>query len=133
MRDPAYWRKLAGAPFTSRRTCLSTPVNRYDLWNTANYANPHPLYTRMREEGPLVRLYDPNQQMYVWLATRYKEAVELLRDSRFTKDIRKLPESVRERFQAADILSQLNQHMLSSDPPDHTRLRSLVAKAFTPR
>jgi cytochrome P450 len=112
---------------------LSTPVNRHDLWSPEARANPLPLYARMRREAPVVRLYDPHQRIPVWVVSRYKGAVELLRDTRFVKDTRKLSEAARERFMHVDLLAQLNQHMLSSDPPDHTRLRSLVAKAFTPR
>jgi cytochrome P450 len=112
---------------------LSTTSNRYDLWAPETRANPLPLYARMREEAPLVRLFDPHQQLPVWVATRYKDAVELLRDPRFTKDMRKLPETSRARQIRTDTMQALNQHMLMADPPDHTRLRTLVSKAFNPR
>jgi cytochrome P450 len=108
---------------------LNTLPNRYDLWAPEVRKNPLPLYARMRQEAPVVRLIDPHQNIPVWVVTRYKDVVEFLRDPRFTKDVRKLPEGKRPgKMQARDGLSQ---HMLAADPPDHTRLRTLVSKAFT--
>jgi len=112
---------------------LSTTDTRYDPWAPEARANPLPLYARMRQEAPAVRVFDAARNMPVWVVTGYKEAVELLRDSRFTKDSNKLPESSPERQRRSGDLNPLTRHMLSVDPPDHTRLRSLVAKAFTPR
>jgi cytochrome P450 len=112
---------------------LSTSSNRYDLWAPETRANPLPLYARMRQEAPVVRLFDPRQQVPMWLVTRYQDAVEVLRDPRFIKDVRKVPETLRARKLRSDTLGALNEHMLAADPPDHTRLRTLVSKAFTPR
>ena len=104
-----------------------------ELWAPHTRANPLPLYARMRQEAPLVRLMDPYTGLPVWMVTRYKDAVELLRDPRFSKDVRKLPEGSPSRTVMRDSMQTLNQHMLMADPPDHTRLRTLVSKAFTPR
>ncbi len=112
---------------------MSTHANRYDLWAPETRANPLPLYARMRQEAPLVRLVDPYFQLPVWVATRYRDAVELMRDPRFTKDMNKLPESSPSTKLRTASVQAINQHMLMSDPPDHTRLRTLVSKAFTPR
>ena len=110
-----------------------TSPNRYDLWAPEVRANPLPLYARMRQEAPLVRLVDPYQGLPLWVTTRYKDSVELLRDPRFTKDVRKLPASAPARTGLRSELQAITQHMLMADPPDHTRLRTLVSKAFTPR
>ena len=68
----------------------------------------------------------------VWLVTRYEEAKALLADPRLSKDNKKLqtlfPPNHNGAFQ-----SSMNSNMLQSDPPDHTRLRKLVAKAFIAR
>ncbi|MFL5354818.1 cytochrome P450 [Archangium sp.] len=113
---------------------MSTNSNRFDLWAPQTRANPLPLYARMRQEAPVVRLVDPNTGVPVWMVTGYKDAVDLLRDSRFTKDSRKLPDgSPAKQLRANAIQQALSQHMLMADPPDHTRLRTLVSKAFTPR
>ncbi|QRK13478.1 cytochrome P450 [Archangium violaceum] len=87
----------------------------------------------MRQEAPLVRLFDPNLNIPVWVATRYKDVVDLVRDPRFTKDMRKLPDGSPSKLRRIDSMEVINRHMLSSDPPDHTRLRTIVSKAFTPR
>jgi cytochrome P450 PksS len=108
------------------------PENRYDLWSPASRTNPLPIYARMRQEAPLVRLVDPNRDMPIWLVTRYQDAVEVLREKHLTKDFRKLEEPARSRY-ATPGLDVLGQQMLMTDPPDHTRLRSLVSKAFTSR
>ncbi|MFY0571440.1 cytochrome P450 family protein [Archangium lansingense] len=112
---------------------MSSSTNRYDLWAPETRANPLPVYARMRQEAPLVRLVDPYYKTPVWVATRYKDAVDLMRDARFTKDIQKVPEDSPSRQLRTKSMEAINQHMLSVDPPDHTRLRTLVSKAFTPR
>lgn len=104
-----------------------------ELWAPQTRANPLPFYARMRQEAPLVRLMDPYNGLPVWMVTRYKDAVEMLRDPRFSKDMRKVPENSPSRTLMRDSMQALNQHMLMADPPDHTRLRTLVSKAFTPR
>ncbi len=112
---------------------MSTSTHRHDLWAPEARANPLPVYARMRQEAPLVRLFDPYYKVPVWVATRYKDAVELIRDPRFTKDMRKLPDDSPSKQLRSGESDVFNQHMLSADPPDHTRLRTLVSKAFTPR
>jgi cytochrome P450 PksS len=67
------------------------------------------------------------------VVSRYKDTVELLRDPRFTKDRYKLSEAARLRYFRLSETAQLDKHMLNADPPAHTRLRSLVAQAFTAR
>ncbi|HUC59580.1 MAG TPA: cytochrome P450 [Streptosporangiaceae bacterium] len=68
-----------------------------------------------------------------WLITPYEENREALADPRLSKDwvSHLLPEG----FAADDdpVRRYLNRHLLNLDPPDHTRLRRLVGKAFTPR
>ncbi len=70
-----------------------------------------------------------------WLVTRYDDVVALLKDERFIKDRR----AALTRDQAArqpwipSAFRPLERNMLDVDPPDHTRLRGLVHKAFTPR
>ena len=106
--------------------------NTYDLWAPAHRANPRPLYARIRQEAPVVRLVDPVQRMPIWLVSRYTDVVAVLRDGRLKKDPRELSEQARSRFFGTS-QDALLRHMLAADPPNHTRLRSLVSRAFTSR
>ncbi|WNG47084.1 cytochrome P450 [Archangium minus] len=106
--------------------------NAYELWTPAHRADPRPVYARMQQEARVVRLVEPFQQMPFWLVSRYQDVVPLLRDDRLTKDPYKLSEQARAQF-LRYTHDGLSRHMLFSDPPDHTRLRTLVSQAFTPR
>jgi cytochrome P450 len=67
-----------------------------------------------------------------WLITDYAEARSLLDDRRLSKDVRR----AREFFPPGKLnayRTRLSEHMLNDDPPNHTRLRRLVNKAFTSR
>jgi pimeloyl-[acyl-carrier protein] synthase len=91
-------------------------------------ANPYPFYHRLRAEDPVHRstlLPD------TWILTHYADVVTVLRDSRF--DRHDTENFFRERFGDGPLISVFTKWMLFRDPPDHTRLRTLVNKAFTPR
>lgn len=97
-------------------------------------ANPHPMYRALREQRPV----HWNDVMESWVFTRYDDVDAVLMDPRFSADRRRASN----RFaQMAEQQRQQQdfgpfgrvQTMLSSDPPEHTRLRRLVSKAFTPR
>ncbi len=95
-------------------------------------ANPYPMYRALREPSPIS--WSP--LMEVWIFTRYDDVVAVLNDSRFSADRRqarnRFSEMVAQREQELGPFAR-TQTMLSSDPPNHTRLRRLVSKAFTPR
>jgi cytochrome P450 len=100
------------------------------------FQDPYQVYDRLREAGPVHPMRTPDG-IDVWVITRYEEAKEALSDARFTKDFAGVPDifaqqstgiSAHEAY--TDILTK---HMLFADPPDHTRLRELSAKAFTRR
>lgn len=112
---------------------MNEPVNRFDLWGEQARIDPLPILARMRAEAPVVRLFDPHQGAAEWVVTRYADVAALLKDPRFTKDKRKLSAPARERYFRVSELDRLDKHMLFQDPPDHTRLKALVVKAFTPR
>ncbi|MET9012804.1 cytochrome P450 [Streptomyces olivaceoviridis] len=95
-------------------------------------ADPFPLYRRLREEGPVRRAIIAGG-LDAWLVTRYEDGLAALSDPRLSSDVRdasdpRLIEQLPE-FERESMLST----MLRSDPPDHTRLRRLVSKAFTAR
>lgn len=107
----------------------------YDIWAPEHRANPHPLYARMRREAPVYRTVSQVTGKPVWFFTRYDDCVAVLKDSRFGKEIDKAhtPEPAAGESVAPDELAVANRNMLSIDPPDHTRLRGLVHRAFTPQ
>ncbi len=117
-----------------------TKYSKYDIWAQETRNNPHPLYRRMRQEDPVFRVIDGLGQT-VWFFTRYEDSVAVLKDGRLIKDVRKnLPPEVFEKqfgggnpfADSQSPFDAINRHMLNQDPPDHTRLRGLVHKAFTP-
>jgi pimeloyl-[acyl-carrier protein] synthase len=90
------------------------------------HANPYPFYRRLREEDPVHA-----SPLGIWVLTRYEDAVMVLRDARFGREgIAELQEA---RLGAARARPKNSRDMLFRDPPDHTRLRALVSRAFTPR
>jgi pimeloyl-[acyl-carrier protein] synthase len=86
--------------------------------------DPYPTYHRLRAEDP-VHL----SPLGFWVLTRYEDVVAALRDPRLGKEA--IASFVAARFGAP--VPAVGLSMLDRDPPDHTRLRGLVSKAFTPR
>ena len=73
----------------------------------------------------------------MWFITGYDDVVKVLKDERFVNDARKhLPPEIVTRYMPLEpdpAWATISQNLISLDPPDHTRLRSLVHKAFTPQ
>ena len=95
-------------------------------------ADPYPLYHRLRSDDP-VRWDAP---LNAWVVTRYADIQSALGDARLSAErinlaTEWLPEAMRETL--GPVFRALSRQMLFLDPPDHTRLRGLVNKAFTPR
>ncbi|MCY1081394.1 cytochrome P450 family protein [Archangium lansingense] len=97
-------------------------------------ANPYPFYARLREEAPVFRIKGPANEVG-WLVTRYDDAAMVLKHASASKDRlgNMTPEQRAKVPWFVNLFEPLSQNMLSRDPPDHTRLRSLVHKAFTPK
>ena len=108
-----------------------SPVQTDTVQFGADYfQDPLAYFSRMRAEGPVRPAVLPHGDR-VWLVTRYAEVRAALADPRLHKDwAGKLtgPDWVPD-----EVTGYLNMHMLNADPPDHTRLRKLVSKAFTAR
>ncbi|MEU4655719.1 cytochrome P450 [Streptomyces sp. NPDC023723] len=106
----------------------------FDPWDPAFLADPRPAYAELRARGR-VHHYAPTNQ---WLVPHHADVSALLRD-------RRLGRTYQHRFSheefgrtppppAHEPFHTLNDHgMLDLEPPDHTRIRRLVSKAFTPR
>ncbi|MGW1166244.1 cytochrome P450 [Streptomyces sp. NPDC002550] len=106
----------------------------FDPWDPAFLADPYPAYAELRARGRVIR-YEPTDQ---WLVPHHADVAALLRDRRLGRTYhhrfsheefgRTAPPPEHEPFHT------LNNHgMLDLEPPDHTRIRRLVSKAFTPR
>jgi cytochrome P450 PksS len=107
---------------------------KLDLVGQAFKANPYPTYARLRHEAPVFRVRLPDGRQ-AWLISRYGDVMAALKDSRLVKDRRRVATHHRMQFERfiEPLFKSLQFNMLDLDPPDHTRLRGLVHKAFTPR
>ncbi|RKN61956.1 cytochrome P450 [Streptomyces klenkii] len=106
----------------------------FDPWSPQSVADPYPGYARLRAAGR-AHWFEPSRQ---WLVPHYEDVRALLRDRRLGRTYlhrfsheefgRTAPPAAHEPFHV------LNGHgLLDLEPPDHTRIRRLVSKAFTPR
>lgn len=98
--------------------------------------NPYPTYTRLRAQEPVHRLTTGPDGPRIWLVTRHEDVEQVLRDPRIAKDLRNALSA--DQFAALPPIPGVMKllfwdHLLAKDPPDHTRLRKLVSKSFTPR
>jgi cytochrome P450 len=101
-----------------------------DFADPAFQANPHLAYAHWRQSSPVRRMRLPNG-IDAWLITRYEDARRALTDPRLSK-ARPVGQATSTAMLPA-IGAAVSHHMLSADPPDHTRLRRLVSGAFTAR
>jgi cytochrome P450 len=97
-------------------------------------SDPYPYYRRLRERDPVHRSFGASG----WVLTRHDDIVGVLSDRAYSSDERNWVRY--RRMMGRDVRSGLPDpyvdgviSMLRIDPPDHTRLRTLVSKAFTPR
>ena len=105
-----------------------------DIASPAFKADPGAACARLRAERPVVRLRVPGVADEAYLVTRYDDAIAVLRDERFAKDVRNArdPGDTGLPWMPKAVL-RLRQHMLESDGDDHRRVRSLVRDTFAPR
>ncbi|WP_324192911.1 cytochrome P450 [Nocardia transvalensis] len=98
--------------------------------------NPYPIYDELRRHGPIHHVHLPNG-LTAWLVLDYDVARQVMTDDRIRKNSAVLATITARQRRDTDtygaMSTDLLEHMLSSDPPDHTRLRRLVNKAFTGR
>ena len=105
-----------------------------ELDSPAFHADPYPVYARLREEAPVYW----SDTVGAWLLTRYDDVIATIRDpghfsnrGRFSAVLDRLSPDDRPTFRPLE--SHFSVGLIGSDPPDHTRLRGLVNRAFTPR
>ncbi|WP_427920544.1 cytochrome P450 family protein [Streptomyces sp. cg40] len=111
----------------------SIPAPELFTWEFAT--NPYPAYAWLREHAPVHRTRLPSG-VEAWLVTRYADAKQALADPRLSKNPAHHDEPAHAKGKTGipgERKAELMTHLLNIDPPDHTRLRRLVSKAFTPR
>ncbi len=99
--------------------------------------NPPKVYAELREMGPVVRALVPNQGA-LWLVTRYADVRKLFGDRRLCRDLQialsdVLPAESPVAANLRALTPAVRDILMALDPPDHTRLRKFVHRAFTPR
>jgi hypothetical protein len=103
-----------------------------DLQSPANVRDPFPVYRWLRDHEPVHR----SESLGAWVVTRYSDVLEVFdQPQRFSSDrFRKADERhASDRPAVRDVVAVLRDWLVFRDPPDHTRLRALLQKTFTPR
>jgi len=110
-------------------TTQQAQVPDFNLLDPAFIANPYPIYHRLRAMAPVWR-----SPIGFNVVTRYDTAALVLRDRRFGKNyVENITKNYGPQIVDEPAYASMSRTMLVLDPPDHTRLRSLVTKAFTAR
>src|SRR3954447_17948524 len=120
---------------TSPTSFEFTGLLSQDLGRPEHKTDPYPFYRWLREQQPV------HQGVYGdWIVTRYADTVQVLRDPLFSSDnmghneqFKAIRPMLEEQPAIAPLLTLQEKAMLMMDPPDHTRLRRLVSKAFSTR
>jgi cytochrome P450 len=94
-------------------------------------ADPYPFYTAMRERGPVSKA--SYLGLPAWVVTGYDEVRQLIDDRRLSLNPENGTAAARAVPWVDPDLFGRSRGLLTTDPPDHTRLRRLINKAFTPR
>ena len=107
-------------------------LDQLSLFYQAKLPDPYPVYHQLRSEDPA----HWSDLINAWILTRYDDVRSVSNDPRFSSMrahyfMDQLPEIAQERMRPLG--HQLALWLIHLDPPDHTRVRSLVHKAFAPR
>ena len=110
------------------------PLEGLDFYDPAFLADPYPVLGRVREATPIFR----NPLTGTWMLTRFDDVYETLRDRRLGRAYDHLySHEELGQTEPDPRWARFHQHekwsLLSLEPPDHTRIRKLVSKVFTPR
>lgn len=106
-------------------------MTQYDLNSAEFNANPYPTYDQLRRNDPVFWSVENGY----WILSRYADIVSLIQNPQLSSNrigahAGRMPAQAKEHFRP--FFTAVSSWMLMIDPPDHTRLRGLVNKAFTP-
>src|SRR3954451_8425692 len=101
---------------------LETDLTTADPFAPEHREDPWPLYHLLQEQSPVHRFPSGG-----WFLTRYADCDEVLRDRRFGSDPAKLNDRAKQYIGDNEVYRPGSNVILFMDPPDHTRLRSLVS------
>lgn len=102
-----------------------------DLYEDVMFRNPHPRYRELRERAPLSLAKTSLGPEGTWLLTRYDDVMTVHTDARFSSE-HPVPTGLKGML-LPRFAHLLLDSMVFKDDPDHTRLRRLVNRAFTPK
>jgi cytochrome P450 len=107
----------------------------FDPTSPEHRPDPYPLLHRMREQAPVYRHVNPASGRAFWYLTRYADVQRALRDPDIGRQLDRLPDELAalHRRWEFDPLAMVRRNVFNLDPPDHTRLRRLMAPAFGAR
>ncbi|MFH8533390.1 cytochrome P450 [Streptomyces tendae] len=108
------------------KATLPTPT---EIDSQELFQDPYAVYGRLREEHPVHRIIGTDG-LPAWLVTRFDDVRQAIADPRLSLDKRN---ATPDGYRGMALPPALDANLLNMDPPDHTRIRRLVAKAFTPR
>ena len=123
----AVWKPIEVTMNEHVQTATSEPL--FNPLSPEFIRDPYPHYERMRTTDPMHLT-----PLGMFVASRHAEASLVLRDKRFGKDFAE--RTIRRygpKIMDEPVFRSMSHWMLQQDPPDHTRLRGLVVKAFTAR
>lgn len=111
-------------------------LDEHGLFSDRYMHDPYRVFAELRDVGPIHRAHTPSG-IPVWVVTGYAEVSAALADTRLRKDSARLraiiDRATAARLDASRLAETVATDMLNSDPPEHTRLRKLVAKGFSAR
>jgi cytochrome P450 len=106
-----------------------TPEPLFNPMSPEVIADPYPYYHRLGEADPV-----HHSPLGFFVASRHADVAHVLRDKRFGKDfVGRMTRRFGDKIMEEPVYRSMSHWMLQQDPPDHTRLRGLVVKAFTAR
>ncbi|WP_043633777.1 cytochrome P450 family protein [Nonomuraea candida] len=113
----------------------TAPPRRFDPAAPEHAADPHPMLRLMREQAPVYRHADPATGRVFWYLTRDADVRHALAEPALGRQLDRLPRELAARHRAwdRDPLPMVRRNVFNLDPPDHTRLRRLLAPTFGAR